>query len=575
VEENARGKNIDPLLQPLQEARRSEQNAVAQLRAAVLKAEGLTKNELVPHGMASEFLAGQRLLAEQLAPPPPARVSAGPGAILGHDAFLVKFAALEKQKASARKLLPTQQKDVAPPALLKPIAVASPAADPAAFVTVDPAANGSGDGDSVGATTLPSRSPKKRAETSKKNAPANGSVDRDSVAATTLQSRSRNKTADTRERDANGVTVTFPASVAKGSVTISFAGDREGVVPASYDAAAQQQVHHQPQQPQQQEHTEQQSPLASLQQMAAMQQNMAAIAATMDSASRLIREEEANSPQSRKISVQSLASTSVPESRSHLADVELGEDIARLSKDVKGVRAKSPFALQMLGMGADEAEACPEGQVMFDGICSFAGTKSDGTDATSDALGSDAVKPLLGPDGKPLFDPKELAAKRAKENGILGQLLPGFDPSALSFHKDVADMVKAGDILMPRRKMKEGTPDALKPFLGEGEKQIQPGPFEWGKLTPADKEEFKKRQNLNFGNPEEMWQRKYPLTPKAKGILFGSSYPYQRNKYGALADVIPSSRQYHRQIGFPFDQPWRHAHPYRHYMVSDNLIFVV
>ena len=44
VEENARGKNIDPLLQPLQEARRSEQNAVAQLRAAVLKAEGLTKN---------------------------------------------------------------------------------------------------------------------------------------------------------------------------------------------------------------------------------------------------------------------------------------------------------------------------------------------------------------------------------------------------------------------------------------------------------------------------------------------------------------------------------------------------
>jgi hypothetical protein len=88
VEENARGKNIDPLLQPLQEARRSEQNAVAQLRAAVLKAEGLTKNEILPAGMASEFLAGQRLLAEQLAPPPPTRVSAGPGAFLGRDAFL-------------------------------------------------------------------------------------------------------------------------------------------------------------------------------------------------------------------------------------------------------------------------------------------------------------------------------------------------------------------------------------------------------------------------------------------------------------------------------------------------------
>jgi hypothetical protein len=394
---------------------------------------------------------------------------------------------------------------------------------------------------------LKSKSPKERSDTREKDAPANGSAD--------------------------GVTVTFPASVAKGSVTITFAGDREGVVPASYDAAPQQQVHHQPQQ---QEHTEQQSPLASLQQMAAMQQNMAAIAATMDSASRLIREEESNALQSRKIlPVQSLASNSVPESRSHLADVELGEDIARLSKDVKGVRAKSPFALQMLGMGADAAETCPEGQVMVDGVCSFAGAKSDGTDGTSDAFGSDAGKSLLGPDGKPLFDPKELAAKRAKENGILGKLLPGFDPSALSFHKDVADMVKGGDKLVPRQKMKEGTPDALKPFLGEGEKQIQPSPFEWGKLTPADKEEFKKRKNLNFGNPEQMWQRKYPLTSKAKGILFGSSYPYQRNKYGALADVIPSSRQYHRQIGFPFDQPWRYAHPYRHYMVSDNLIFVI
>jgi len=38
------------------------------------------------------------------------------------------------------------------------------------------------------------------------------------------------------------------------------------------------------------------------------------------------------------------------------------------------------------------------------------------------------------------------------------------------------------------------------------------------------------------------------VTPKAKALVFGSSYPYQRNKFGAAADVYPSTRQYKAQL---------------------------
>jgi len=86
----------------------------------------------------------------------------------------------------------------------------------------------------------------------------------------------------------------------------------------------------------------------------------------------------------------------------------------------------------------------------------------------------------------------------------------------------------------------------MRAFIGPG--LMPPVPAFMDKLTPKDKAAFANRRNLPFSNPNYKFQNKYPVTRKAKALVYGSSYPYQRNLYGAAADVYPSSRQYQAQL---------------------------
>jgi len=271
------------------------------------------------------------------------------------------------------------------------------------------------------------------------------------------------------------------------------------------------------------------------------------------------------SSHAQKVPVAQALTGTFKKSGAHLADVELGEDIARLSMDARGgggVAVKRELQtklsslrhrLQMLGFSAELMDPLEGGDVQCEGDeVSFQGK-------------------CVSPAAKRLAEEKErekstyrygLTDKERKEQIKLRNELRRIDPHFGRLdrdefrvvpqrfpHSDFADLGDnyiGGDTIVSASKARMNQPSEFGTFLGSARMPRKPAFMD--KLTPALKKAFENKRNLYYANPQFKMGDKYPVTKALKNLEFGSSYSYNRNKYGGITDIFPSTKQYKAQI---------------------------
>ena len=126
-------------------------------------------------------------------------------------------------------------------------------------------------------------------------------------------------------------------------------------------------------------------------------------------------------------------------------DVELNDErklIKHISSEADNIMGNAHVHLTKLGMSADVAETCPEGQIVRDGICTFAGTNSEGADGHEDGANADgtltdeqkrkAEQKQMGKDFEGIFGHGGRATRGqpGKERNPLGERAKGRHPFA-------------------------------------------------------------------------------------------------------------------------------------------------
>lgn len=101
-------------------------------------------------------------------------------------------------------------------------------------------------------------------------------------------------------------------------------------------------------------------------------------------------------------------------------------------------------------------------------------------------------------------------------------------------------------VLSSEAAMKE--PREFETFFGESDRLSKPE-FARHHIPAKDLKRIKRDPSLlKYANADDAFGKRSPLDPTMRKVLYGNSDAYQSNKYGALSDVMPSTRQYKRQV---------------------------